>query len=194
MWADRNDGAYWRVLRSVWPGANPLRRRTDWFEPCAVLGVVLALALAFVVSIFAADAVLREQLDLVEAENATRHQITATVVSQVEAEGAQTRSVVVRWGEAPHEQFATVRVPAAAEAASAIPIWLDPAGQPVPPPKSRAQATQAAGTSGAGVFLMSVVGITLVTGGARWWVGRRRLAAWEAEWAWIEPQWRNHTT
>lgn len=195
MWADGNDSACRRVLRSVWPGANPLRRRTDWFEPCALVGVLLAVVVAVILSITTAEAVLRTHLDEVRVEQATRHQVVATVEGQVEEQGAMTRSVTVRWGLPPDPpRSATVRVPASAELGVTLPIWLGSDGQPVPPPKTRADATEASGTAGAGALLGCSIITAMVFGAARWWVGRRRLAAWEAEWAWVGPQWRNHTT
>ena len=43
-----SEGVLARLKRRVWPGANPLRRRTDLFEPVALLVVALLGAVALV--------------------------------------------------------------------------------------------------------------------------------------------------
>ncbi|GAB3276155.1 Rv1733c family protein [Parasphingorhabdus pacifica] len=193
MWADRKSGAFHRRLRTVWPGSNPLRRGTDWFEACAVFGALMAMLVAVVLSVATSQMVLRNQLEQVRAEQANRHQVVAEVLTETEEQGSLARLVAVRWGAPEDERFATVRVAASAEVGETIPIWLGPDEQPMPPPKTRAEASQASGTAGAGVLIGSAVVTGLALSGLSWWVNRRRLAAWEAEWEWIEPRWRNHT-
>ncbi|GAA3355461.1 MULTISPECIES: hypothetical protein [Saccharopolyspora] len=185
-------GVLARLRRGVWPGANPLRRRTDLFEPVALLVLSAAAVVVLICSFVASQAVLRDHLGQVNAERAQRHEVTARVLSDVPGQdSAVVRSVAVGWGPEP-QRVAVVEVPTGTRLADTLQIWVDPQGRPVPPPRTRSEATQAAGTAGAAVLL----GSGLVLGGlfaaARWYVGRRRLAAWEQEWAEIGPRWRHH--
>ncbi|WP_344678320.1 Rv1733c family protein [Saccharopolyspora taberi] len=171
-----------------------MRRRTDWFEPCALLGVVLVVVLAVVLALTASQAVLADRLAAVQREEADRRPVAATVLADVREPGSDSRSVAVRWGEPPDEHFAVIRLPAQARPGPTLPIWLGPDGRLAPPPATRAGATQAAGTTGATVLLGSLALVGAGYGLARWLVVRKRLAAWGEEWEWIEPRWRDRMT
>ncbi|GAA0534360.1 hypothetical protein GCM10011581_07990 [Saccharopolyspora subtropica] len=193
MGADRNRDGLRRLLRRVFPGANPLRRRTDYFEPIALVFAVLSAVAAIVLATVVAQGELRGRLAQVEREHATRQQVVATVVAEVGSTTAQ-RSVAVRWGEPPDERFAVVELPTRAPVAGTVPVWLDQGGQPTSPPMTSAQATQAAGLAGAAVLIGSALTVVVLVTIARLWVTRRRLAAWAAEWAIVGPQWRRHAS
>ena len=75
--------------------------------------------------------------------------------------------------------FTVVEVPINGPLPAEMSIWVDHDQRPVPPPRTPSEAAQAAGTAGAGVLLGSAVGTGLLYSGARWYVRRRRLAAWE---------------
>ena len=181
-------------LRRVWPGGNPLRRRTDWFEPCSLLGILVAAALAVVLALSASQSVLSDRLEAVQREEAARRQVIAAVLAEVHEPGSDSRSVAVRWGQPPEEHFAVVQLSVHVRAGATLPIWLDQDGRLTSPPETRAAATRAAGTTGAAVLLGSLVLILGGYGLARWWVVRHRLRAWGAEWEWIEPRWRDRMT
>ncbi|GAB2666220.1 hypothetical protein GCM10027271_26790 [Saccharopolyspora gloriosae] len=186
-------GVLARLRRGVWPGANPLRRRTDLFEPIALLVVLVAAVVVLIASFVASQAVLRDHLAQVNAEHADRHQVSAKVLAEVPGESAVVRSIRVGWGAPPGPQHvAVIEVPTGQQLADAVPIWVDPRDTPVPPPRTRSEATQAAGTAGAGILLGSGLVLGGLFTGARWYVGKRRLAAWEAEWAQVGPRWRHH--
>ncbi|MGP4017945.1 Rv1733c family protein [Saccharopolyspora sp. 5N708] len=194
MPARRNSSDLRRLARRIFPGANPLRRRTDYFELIALLAVVLIAVIAVALAISTAQAELRGRLIEVDREQAGKHQVVATVLAEVDSASTTHRTVAVRWGQPPDEHFAVVNLPPRAPATNTVPVWLDQQGQLTAPPLTRGEATQAAGLAGAGVLigavLVTVVGLT----GARLWVARRRLAAWAAEWERVGPQWRNHAS
>lgn len=194
MGADRNSSDLRCLVRRIFPGANPLRRRTDYFEPAALLVVVLIAVVTVVLAISIAQAELRGRLAEVEREHAVKHQVVATVITKVNDGDGVHRSVAVRWGEPPGERFAVIQLPARAPVADTVPVWLDQQGQLTEPPLTRAEATQAAGVAGAGVLIGSALVTTVALTGARLWVTHRRLAAWAAEWEKVGPQWRNHAS
>jgi hypothetical protein len=70
-----------------------------------------------------------------------------------------------------------------------VPLWVDVAGSPAGPPPSRPAAvaceTEAAAVATA---VLGVVLLCLAWAGRRV-INRRRLAAWEAAWATVGPQW-----
>ncbi|MCI2423795.1 hypothetical protein MOQ72_40965 [Saccharopolyspora sp. K220] len=194
MPARRNSSDLRCLVRRIFPGANPLRRRTDYFEPIALLAVVLIAVVTVVLAISMAQAELRSRLIEVEREQVGKHQVVATVVAEVDNATTAHRAVAVRWGQPPDEHFAVVNLPARAPATGTVPVWLDQQGQLTAPPLTRAEATQAAGLAGAGVLIGSALVTTVGLTGARLWVTRRRLAAWAAEWEKVGPQWRNHAS
>ncbi|MEU5848986.1 Rv1733c family protein [Saccharopolyspora shandongensis] len=195
MRAGRNGSDLRCLIRRIFPGANPLRRRTDYFEPVALLLVALIAVATVVAALFVAQSELRGRLADVDREQAAKHQVVATVVAELgDAAGTAHRPVAVRWGQAPDEHFAVIQLPARAPAAGTVPVWLDQQGQPTSPPLTRAEATQAAGMAGASVLLGSALFTTVALMGARLIVTRTRLAAWAAEWEKVGPQWRNHAS
>ncbi|WP_243792656.1 hypothetical protein [Saccharopolyspora gloriosae] len=186
-------GVLARMRRAVWPGANPLRRRTDWFEPIALLVILVAAVVVLISSFVVSQAVLRDHLARVNAEHIDRHPVSAKVLAEVPGESAVVRSVRVGWATPPDPpRSAVIEVPTGTPLADTVPIWVDPQDRPVPPPRTRSEATQAAGTAGAGVLLGSGLVLGGMFGAARWYVGKRRLAAWEADWARVGPRWRHH--
>ncbi|MEV0086291.1 hypothetical protein [Saccharopolyspora sp. NPDC050642] len=195
MRAGRNGSDLRCLIRRIFPGANPMRRRTDYFEPAALLLVALIAVATVVAALFVAQSELRGRLADVDREQAAKHQVVATVVAELGAgAGNAHRPVAVRWGQSPDERFAVIELPARAPAAGTVPVWLDQQGRPTSPPLTRAEATQAAGMAGASVLLGSALVTTVALMGARLIVTRRRLAAWAAEWEKVGPQWRNHAS
>ncbi|RKT85824.1 hypothetical protein SAMN05421805_1011324 [Saccharopolyspora antimicrobica] len=194
MGADRNTSGLRCLIRRAFPGANPLRRRTDLFEPIAVLLVVLIAAVTAVVAFSVSQNELNTRLAAVEREQASRHQVVATVVAELPSGTTSHRPVAVRWGQPPDERFAVLDLPARVRAAGSIPVWLDDRGQLTGPPLTRSDATEAAGLAGAGVLLGSALATTLALLLSRAWIQHRRMLAWEAEWAEVEPRWRHRTS
>jgi hypothetical protein len=195
MGAGRNSSDLRCLVRRIFPGANPLRRRTDYFEPAALLVVVLIAVVTVALAITIAQAELRGRLVEVEREQAVKHQVVANVIAEVDGNDRTAhRPVAVRWGEPPDERVAVIQLPARAPVTDTVPVWLDQQGQLTAPPLTRAEATQAAGLAGAGVLIGSALVTIVVLIGARLWVTRRRLAAWAAEWEKVGPQWRKHAS
>ncbi|GAA4886933.1 Rv1733c family protein [Saccharopolyspora cebuensis] len=183
-------GGLERLVRRIWPGSNPLRRRTDRFEPIALVAVLLLAAIAVGAAAGVAEQQRSSGMRQAERERAVRRQVVADV-AEVRSAGTLERSVTVRWGRPPDERVATVEIPAEAGIPASLPLWLDERGRVTAPPLSAAEVARGAGLAGAAVLLGSASVTALLYAGARWWVLRRRLAAWDAEWREIEPRWRS---
>jgi hypothetical protein len=76
-----------------------------------------------------------------------------------------------------------------ARAGEVVPIWINAAGNPVPPPPRRAQMTEKAVGTGASTALGFTVVLLVAFLAAKRALDRRRFACWQAAWASIEPQW-----
>ena len=82
-----------------------------------------------------------------------------------------------------------IPVPADSVRGDAVTIWTDQAGNLTSPPLTPAQVAEQ-GTFGsvAGVAL-TVVTLLVAAGITRFLVNRRRMAAWDADWAVTAPMW-----
>jgi len=70
-----------------------------------------------------------------------------------------------------------------------VQLWVDTAGSPTgPPPHNGAIVASEALTA---LLATAALGTVLwwLAGAGRWMLNRRRLAAWEAAWAAVGPQW-----
>jgi hypothetical protein len=98
--------------------------------------------------------------------------------------------VPARW-TAPdgHERAGRIPVTTGLAAGRTVRLWVDAAGSPTgPPPRYGAPV---ASEAPAAVLATAALGAVLLwlAGVGRWMLNRRRLAAWEAAWAAVGPQW-----
>jgi hypothetical protein len=175
-----------QVVRGLWPGRNPLRRTVDRVEG-AVVGV---LAVAFLAGApLAAVAAYGYGAHAGRVQRAAWHQVPAVLLATAPAFGYQPEARA-RW-TVPGGARRTGMVPAppGARAGSTVRVWTDAAGRPADP---ALQLLQVKGQAALAVTLAPVLlGAVLLAAGllAHHLLGRRRLAAWEAEWRAIGPQW-----
>ncbi|MCE0762913.1 hypothetical protein LWC35_08295 [Pseudonocardia kujensis] len=172
------------------------RRRTDRIEDvvavllCA-LGVV-AVVLAGLVGT-AAHGVVAARAN---QEAADRSRVVATVARPTDDAGTTggvgpgTRRATATW-TAPDGtgRVGEVTVPLNAEAGSAVPVWVDRAGAPAPPPTSP-RAGVLVGAVAAG--WVAIAGALLLLAAWRFVLGRtarRNDAEWTRRWAEVEPEW-----
>jgi hypothetical protein len=180
-----------RVVRGLWPDHNPLRRSLDRMEAAVVAG----LAVAFLAGAPAAALAAGHVSDSIgsrvaHAQLAAWHRVPAVLLAAVPAAGYDDNEVLARWA-APDgtRHTGTVSAPSGARAGRTVMVWVDAAGrltwQPLQLWQVRDQAALAA------ALAPVVVGFILLC--AAWLahsaLGRRRLAAWDADWRATEPQW-----
>jgi hypothetical protein len=180
-----------RWLRGWRPDRNPLRRRSDRAET-AILGMLLVAFLAG--APFAAHTAgswtyatsTREQ----QAQQTAHHQVPATLLQAAQPWGPYGADASARW-RAPDGHVVTGQVfaPAGAMADSTVMVWVNQAGQLTDSPLDASQVANRADMS----EVLAVAGLALaliVTGGlVHWALGRRRLAAWDADWLATGPRW-----
>ena len=182
-----------RLARGLWPDRNPLRRTLDRVECTIVAGLAVAfLAGAPLTAAIAGH--LSESIGsrTAHAQQAARHQVRAVLLATAPTSGYSGYQPEVRasW-TAPDGDRRTGAVTAlpGQRAGSTVLVWADAAGRLTGPPLTLAQVRDQA-VMVAAVAVM-VLGLVLWCAGelAHYLLGRRRLAAWDAEWRAIGPQW-----
>jgi len=183
-----------RLARRLGLDGNPLRRRIDKIAAClAALLMAVFLTGAPMLSVAAARWAGHAAAT---AQRAARswHQVPAVLLrgAPLPALGWAFGSswVPARW-TAPDGQERAGRIPVSSRLAAGrtVGLWVDTAGSPTGPPPSHgaAVASEALAAAFASVALGAV--LWWLAGAGRWVLDRRRLAAWEAAWAAIGPQW-----
>lgn len=176
-----------RAARGLRPDRNPLRRTLDRVEAAVVAGlVVVFLAGAPLAGLAAGHAVYRVWSHTADTEQTAWHQVPAVLLAATPDDG----QVRARWA-APDgtRHTGTVPAPPGAKAGRTVAVWVDAAGRPTGPPVWLWQAQSQAAL--AAVLACLAVGVIALCAGllAHHLVGRRRLAAWDADWRATEPPW-----
>ncbi|WP_443729081.1 Rv1733c family protein [Streptomyces actinomycinicus] len=175
---------------------NPLKRRADVVEAWVVLGACLLTVLSGVLAGYAAARSVEHGL---AHERVTSRPAVARVVAQVPgsapAHSTHTSAGERVWAKArwtmPEGSTHTgqVRVEPGSKAGSPVTVWTDPQGHLVSRPTTASEAAFRATLIGilAGV---STAAVPFVGGLAvRGRLERRRMDAWDTEWARLGPQW-----
>jgi hypothetical protein len=177
----------------LWPDRNPLRRTVDRAEAVIVAGLAVAfLAAAPLTAVAAWHAAYSGGSRTVHAQQAAWRQVPAVPLTTVPAPGygRYEATVEARW-TAPDgtRHTGTVPVPRGATAGRAVPVWVDAAGRRTGPPLQLAQVRYQAEL--AAILAPLITGLVLLCAGglAHGVLGRRRLAAWDADWWVTEPHW-----
>ena len=173
---------------------NPLRRPSDRFEAIAgaLLVVAFAAAAPFTVPAAAAGTYAYGQ-HARAAAMATRHEVTAVTLQAAVASPASALAVSwvsARWaGPDGRPRTGLVKVATGTPKGSHEKIWVTGPGDLAPPPLQAPELAEmadcAAAGAGLGLAVLFLVAITTM----RHALSRRRMAAWEAEWAAVEPRW-----
>ena len=183
-----------RLARRLGLDGNPLRRRIDKIAAClAALLMAVFLTGAPMLSVAAARWAGHAAATAQRAARSWR-QVPAVLLrgAPLPALGWAFGSswVPARW-TAPDGQERAGRIPVSSRLAAGrtVRLWVDTAGSPTGPPPSHgaAVASEALAAAFASVALGAV--LWWLAGAGRWVLDRRRLAAWEAAWAAIGPQW-----
>ncbi|MFF9768932.1 DUF3592 domain-containing protein [Streptomyces sp. NPDC014636] len=175
---------------------NPLKRRADVVEAWVVLGACLLTVLAGVLAGLAATGSVEHGL---ARERADRRPAVARVVAQVpgsspaqssHASAGERVRVRVRWTTADGSAHTgQVRVEPGSRPGTSVTVWTDPRGRLVSRPTTASEAAFRAVLIGVLVGVSSAA-VPFVGGLAvRGRLERRRMDAWDAEWARLGPQW-----
>jgi hypothetical protein len=186
-----------RLARGRRPDRNPLRRTSDRVETYLLTGM---LAAGVAGAPFAAQAVghatYAAALRLERAQEATSHQVRARLLQpagSTTANGfvldayvparARWTSVtgVVRTGQ--------LMAPVGTPKGAMVTVWTNASGALVTAPLEPSQVVGQADMAAAGA--VAAIGILYLSGAVviRRVLNRRRMAAWDADWALTEPMW-----
>lgn len=188
-----------RMARRLGLDRNELRRRSDRVESA----ITLVLLLGFLIGVPAAGIHTGQSAHRAQqrAERASaRHLVTAELTASAERarepEGAETGArhldrplVPARWHYA--GVWHSGRIPAApgSREGTKIPVWVDGQGRlSGPPAHDDGDGRPAYLVAGLSMFGLSAA-LWLARRGVRWVFIQRQLAAWEAEWAAVAPEW-----
>jgi hypothetical protein len=181
-----------RAVRGLWPDRNPLRRTVDRVEAAVVGALAVAfLAAAPLAAVAAGHGAYSVASRTAHAQQAASRQVPAVLLTGVPAFGYSYQATVpARW-TAPDGTRHTgdIPTPPAAQADGTVTVWVDAAGRLTEPPLRPSQVQGQ--TVLAGLLAVIAVGIILVCAGqlAHGVLGRRRMAAWDAEWRVTGPRW-----
>jgi hypothetical protein len=190
-------GGSWlpRAVRGARLDRNPLRRGTDRLETCLLAGLFVVLAavtpfaarLAGHASYVSATQARQEQL-------ATRHQVRAVLTGNAGPISGYSLSAYVltpatwtsvggvrRTGEVPAQPGSRKGAP--------VTVWTDGNGYLDSPPLALAEVANLADAATTGVFVVAAAGYLAATAVIRQLLNRRRMTAWDADWALTAPEW-----
>jgi hypothetical protein len=181
-----------RAVRGLWPDRNPMRRTLDRVEGVIMGGLAIAfLAGAPLAAVATWHAAYSYGARTAHVQQMAWHRVPAVLLTSVPSTGDGYQATVqARW-RTPDGERRTGPVPAPriARPGATVMVWVDAAGRltgpPLQPSQVKGQAVLAA------VFAPVVLGLVVLCAGqlAHWLLGRRRLAAWDAEWRATGPQW-----
>ncbi len=185
-----------RLARHLALDHNPLRGRADRLETCIMAGLLAAfLAGAPLVAVAAGSwahaAGLRQQ-----RAQRSWHQVPAVLLQAAPHQAAfrhwssPTAWIRARWTQpGEHARLGEVPAPPGSRPGTRLPVWADRSGPVAGPPltsdviTARVIAARTLAVAGLAAVLLGVARA------ARSLLDRRRLAAWEAAWTSIGPQW-----
>ena len=175
--------------RAAWP---PRRiRATDRFEDLAAWLLVSLGLLATFGAAFVGHAAYDTALGAGPGATAVR----AVVLADPGPPPAQRMPtaaprVPVAWSDADGgDRIAEVALRTPASAGSEVTVWLDRHGRAAASPQGRAAAFASGTGAGLAVAALAWTLVAVTWCGVRCWIGRRNAAAWEREWARVEPVW-----
>ncbi|MDR3036274.1 MAG: hypothetical protein LBV78_24805 [Kitasatospora sp.] len=189
----RSTGRAARVARGLWPDRNPLRRTLDRVESLIVAVLAVAFLAGVPLAAFTAEHISTSiGTRTARAEQAARHHVTAVLQATAPAVCYPRcpPPVRARW-TAPDGTARTGMVTAqpGQRAGSTVLVWADAAGRLTAPPLTAVQVRDQAVM--VAVATAMVLGLLVWCAGelAHYLLGRRRMAAWDAEWRAIGPKW-----
>ena len=188
------------TTRSLWHrfmlGSGPLKRSTDRIQVLARVLLLLTVVMAVPIALAVATATGSQIRTVADAEAASRHQVSATLVDDAAApsvrdaeHAALTVRVEATWRGPTGMRNGMVRAPVATKAGSTVDIWVDDSGALTTAPMD------SSGIVGRAVLasLATFGGISAVAGlgylGTCRLLERGRMRRWGHDWSVVEPVW-----
>ncbi|MFJ5993261.1 hypothetical protein [Lentzea sp. NPDC092896] len=187
-----------RLVRSAFPGRNPLATFGDRIEGAVLaLGVVVTLLAVPVAGAVGSEMYATHESRVV-AEQKSRLQVNAALTEDVPSmDGAagsetliETTDAVATWRMPDGlERHGVVRAPYGAEAGTTLRIWVDLSGEPTEPPMTNQGAAFNAIFSAVLLWGLIAGAMALLFGLVRFACMRVRLRWWQLEWELTAPDW-----
>ncbi len=178
----------WRLDR------NPLRRAADRVETIVLALLVVAFLAGAPFAAAFSSAWARASAQRAElASQASEYQVTAVVLTPPATPkagaGQHVPQAQARW-TAPDGRAVTGEIPVSVstEVSAKVQIWTTRDGRLSSPPMADTQVAANVVFGGVVGVLAAVALLALSVAVARWWLDKRRLAAWGAEWR-AGPRW-----
>jgi hypothetical protein len=183
-----------RFVRGMRFDRNPLRRVYDRAETVVLILLTVLFLVGAPLSALAAGAGMHSAAQRAElAQHASKYQVTATIETATGAPasgGNLTTEVTARWtmpnGTVVNTEMA---VPIGTTPGDKVNVWTTRDGRLTTAPLSESQVASLTDLAEfAGVAVLALV-VALAGVIARWWLNRRRMAAWDADWRATGPRW-----
>ncbi len=183
-----------RFVRGMRFDRNPLRRATDRAESVVLILLAVLFLVGAPLSALAAGGAMHAVAQRAElAQRASHLPVMATVktVTGTPATGGNlTTEVDAQW-TAPNGKVINTEMAVAIgyTPGDTLKVYTTPDGRLTTPPMAESQVAsltelaRVAGVAGLAVVL-TMAGVV-----ARWWLNRRRIAAWDADWRSTGPRW-----
>jgi hypothetical protein len=185
-----------RAIRGARLDRNPLRRGIDRTETCLLVGLFLGLAAGAPFAAQAASHVsYTAALRARQEQTATRHEVRAVLTSDAPpANGYALNTSVLTdatWTSAAGvHRSGQVPADPGSPKGTAVTVWADDSSGylDVPPltmaeAAGQADAAMVGAIAGTGVLYLAGAGLTV------YFLNRRRMAAWDADWQATAPAW-----
>jgi hypothetical protein len=186
-----------RFIRGRRPDRNPLRRTSDRVQTYLLAGLLAAgIAGAPFAAQAAGHATYAAMLRAERAQRATRHQVNAELLRQAgdtSVNGYEFGievSVPARWTTVTGvPRTGQLMAPEGSQKGTTVTVWTDSSGAlvdaPLQPGQVAAQADLAAVGAVAGIGILYLCEALIISQ----LLNRRRMTAWDADWALTEPMW-----
>ncbi len=185
------------LVNALGVNRNPLRRPIDRMAAGISVLLLVAALIAIPASVLFGTA-LHTGLTQQAAESAaTTRQVTAMLTtapelsapaSEAYSQDALGSTAVAEWRTGPAQQphTETIQVPADSSVGDTVTVWVDQAGNRVPPPASAGSVTASA--IFAAVLVLLVIELTCIAliVGTQHFARRVCMRAWEREWAFLQ--------
>jgi hypothetical protein len=194
----RNKQGRWlgRLLRGLRPDRNPLRRTLDRVESYLLAGLLVAALAGAPFAVQAAShAAYAGALRVEQAQLAALHQVRAVLTEPAgDTNSAYTLSTEVpvqaAWTTPGGERrTAEILALAGSPKGTVVTVWTDARGNLSNPPLQPSQIAGQGDVAGLGAIVAVAALYLCATGIVRYGMYRRRMAAWEADWAVTAQMW-----
>jgi hypothetical protein len=194
----RNKQGRWlgRLVRGLRPDRNPLRRTSDRVETYLLAGLLVAALAGGPFAVQAAShAAYAGALRAEQAQLAALHQVRAVITGAAGNDNSAytlSTEVPVRaaWTTPAGEQrTADILVLAGTPKGAAVTIWTDAQGNLTNSPLQPSQVAGQGDVAALGAIVAVFALYLCATGIVRYVMYRRRMAAWDADWAVTAPTW-----